>query len=139
MEDAMMAPVEDLNIVQEEIPEVLEKITKVYDVPSGMSCTDIGKAVESLTVVLGPDDDVPPPPEKDRTEKIEDGATSLTYKTMEDATTSVIPFRGIVRMITGASAHQEKVRTAYEMGLLRRAYLKGLGEAKGCTPPAAPQ
>ena len=42
--------------------------------------------------------------------------------------TSFLPFRGIIRKITGAESHQKKLATAYEAGKLRRAYLKGLAE-----------
>ena len=50
-----------------------------------------------------------------------------------------IPFRSIVREATGASAHERKLRAAFERGVARRAYLKGVGAQLGCAPPAAPE
>jgi len=49
-----------------------------------------------------------------------------------------IPFRGAVRYLTGAAKHDEYVQSAILAGSARRAYLKGLGEARGCKPPATP-
>ncbi|HEX5775342.1 MAG TPA: hypothetical protein VFX95_01555, partial [Caulobacteraceae bacterium] len=50
----------------------------------------------------------------------------------------VIPFRGWVRKLTGAERHDRLVGQAIHAGQVRRAYLKGLGEARGCNPPATP-
>ena len=53
-------------------------------------------------------------------------------------TQDVIPFRGWVRKLTGAEQHDKLVQSAIVAGGVRRAYLKGLGEARGCNPPATP-
>ena len=50
----------------------------------------------------------------------------------------VIPFRGWVRKLTGAERHDSLVQAAITAGGVRRAYLKGLGESRGCKPPATP-
>ena len=47
-----------------------------------------------------------------------------------------IPFRGVVRKLSGAESHDRLVQSAIIAGNVRRAYLKGLGEARGCMPPA---
>jgi hypothetical protein len=49
-----------------------------------------------------------------------------------------IPFRGWVRKLTGAEQHDRLVQAAIAAGAVRRGYLKGLGEARGCDPPATP-
>jgi hypothetical protein len=38
---------------------------------------------------------------------------------------------------TGAESHARKLAMAIITGTARRAYLKGLGQAEGCSPPAA--
>jgi hypothetical protein len=43
-----------------------------------------------------------------------------------------------VRKLTGAERHDKMVQAAILAGSVRRAYLKGLGETKGCNPPATP-
>jgi hypothetical protein len=50
----------------------------------------------------------------------------------------VIPFRSWVRKLTGAERHDKLVQQAIMAGAVRRGYLKGLGESKGCMPPATP-
>lgn len=50
----------------------------------------------------------------------------------------MIPFRGWVRKLTGAERYSRKVSAAIAAGAIRRAYLKGLGQAAGCEAPAAP-
>jgi hypothetical protein len=51
---------------------------------------------------------------------------------------SAIPYRGCVRRLSGAERHDRLVQAAIEAGAVRRGYLKGLGEARGCDPPATP-
>lgn len=51
----------------------------------------------------------------------------------------MIPFRGWVRKLTGAERYSRKVSAAIAAGAIRRAYLKGLGQAAGCAAPAAPR
>ena len=50
----------------------------------------------------------------------------------------LIPYRGIIREISGANKHEWEVRQAVAAGLMRRAYLKGLGQAADCPYPARP-
>jgi hypothetical protein len=50
-----------------------------------------------------------------------------------------IPFRSLVREATGASAHERRLRAAFQAGVARRSYLKGVGAQLGCAPPAAPE
>jgi len=49
---------------------------------------------------------------------------------------SFIPFRGILREVSGASEHQRRIRAAIQAGLARRGFLKGVGETHGCKYPA---
>jgi len=60
------------------------------------------------------------------------------YGLMAGAAEGVIPFRGWVRKLTGAERHDKLVANAIGAGRVRRAYLKGLGEARGCNPPGTP-
>src|SRR5690606_3851558 len=51
---------------------------------------------------------------------------------------SLIPFRGIIREITGANRHAYDFSQAIVAGLSRRAYLKGLGHEMNCDYPLRP-
>jgi len=55
-----------------------------------------------------------------------------------DAVGDLIPFRTVVRRLTGAEENAQEMRDALKAGDVRRAYLKGLGLERGCAYPAAP-
>ncbi len=52
---------------------------------------------------------------------------------------SFIPFRGVVREVSGAAGNERDARAAVMGGMVRRSYLKGLGEGRGCDYPARPK
>ena len=58
---------------------------------------------------------------------------------MRSAAEGVIPFRGWVRKLSGAERYSRDVAAAIAAGTIRRAYLKGIAQAGGCTAPAAPR
>jgi hypothetical protein len=63
-----------------------------------------------------------------------DTAADLLRGTAE----GVVPFRGWVRKLSGAERYAKEVAAAIAAGTIRRAFLKGLGQATGCPAPAAP-
>jgi hypothetical protein len=50
-----------------------------------------------------------------------------------------IPFDNYIRLLSGANRHDAHVLAAIQAGAIRRAYLKGLGEVRGCPSPAIPR
>ena len=54
------------------------------------------------------------------------------------AAESLLPFAGFVRTLSGAQKHDQLVIEVITAGSVRRGYLKGLGEAHRCAPPAVP-
>jgi len=137
--DAASTPLTDLNLQREEIPKLLADLRSAYEPIPAVTCAAIGKMVMDLTAILGADTDAPPPPEKSLADKAGEGAADLTLDTVSSTMSDFIPFRSLVREATGASAHDRRVRAAYERGVTRRAYLKGVGAQLGCAPPASPQ
>lgn len=135
--DAVLAPAEDLNIRREEIPQILIDLTAVYGPVSAEGCELIIEEVTALSAVLGPDEDVLKA-KASRSEKLGKGTADMALNAVEDASTGFIPFRSLVRRATGATAYEKKVRAAYQRGLLRRTYLKGVGAERGCPPPGSP-
>jgi hypothetical protein len=130
---AATQPLQDLNVVRAEIPPVLAASQKApYALPAERSCTALAEAVRALDAVLGADLDTR------ATERnpslIERGAGDALRNTAE----GVIPFRGWVRRLTGAERYSREVAAAIAAGTVRRAYLKGFGQAAGCAVPAAP-
>jgi hypothetical protein len=139
--DAVTAPLEDLNLKREQIPEILQDaVAKPYDLTGLDKCDAIAREVRKLDALLGKDFDEPPPPKDqsslaDKSGKV---ANDAAVGAVRGASRSIIPFRGLVRQMTGADAHAKEVDTAIQAGKVRRAYLKGVGMNKNCAPPAAP-
>lgn len=136
LKGAAEAPLRDLNMMRTKIPEVLlEAMADPYSrPPRGWKCPDLTGLVKPLDDALGADLDVPSKDEDDLLDKGRGGALGMAAGAASDA----IPFRGWVRKLTGAERHDRLVQAAITAGGVRRAYLKGLGEAKGCNPPATP-
>jgi hypothetical protein len=139
--DAMVAPLEDLNLRRQEIPEILVYAMRhTYDLKGLDSCAAIISEVERLNEVLGDDFDEPPAPEDDSTMTQKGGraAKKGAMGAVRGATRGIIPFRGVVRQMTGADKHEKELQRAIKAGTERRAYLKGIGMNRNCPPPAAP-
>ena len=132
--DVVAKPLEDANLKKDEIPAVLLRIkSKPYDTGGVATCAQIGKAIAELDGALGPDVDAPG-------NKDDDSRLQHLAKVGGDAILgSFIPGQGIIREVSGANAEKRKRLAAIEAGVIRRGYLKGMGLAKGCKPPAAPQ
>lgn len=139
--EAALAPLEDLNLRRTEIPAVLAAIETPYQPPADSSCTTLTNEISALNAVLGLDADIPPAEDdenEDRTQWAADRSADAALGAVASEARSLIPFRGLVREATGANSHAARVDRAYQYGVARRAYLKGLGQAGGCGWPAAP-
>jgi hypothetical protein len=91
--------------------------------------------VHALDAALGADLDTPPTPSNPGL--VERGG-DVAVGAVRSAAEGVVPFRGWIRKLTGAERYAKEVAAAIAAGTIRRAYLKGLGQAAGCTAPAAP-
>lgn len=136
LQGAATAPLRDLNVLRTKIPRVLlEAMADPYErPPRGARCPQLIELVRPLDDALGPDLDRIAVQDQDMMERSRETALGAAADLASDA----IPFRGWVRKLTGAERHDRLVRDAIFAGGVRRAYLKGLGEAKGCNPPATP-
>lgn len=137
--EAAMSPLEDVNLKRDKIPKRLQAIKNPYDIAASVTCAEIASEVRALDVILGRDWDIPPPDKAALKERAADGASTAFLDTVASEASGLIPYRGIVRTVSGANRHAKKVRKAYERGSHRRTFLKGLGHVKGCAYPAAPQ
>jgi hypothetical protein len=129
------APLRDLNVLRTKIPEVLlQALADPYERPASTKCGELIKLLKPLNDAMGADLDTPSVDQDDLLDKGKNSALGM----MAGAASDVIPFRGWVRKLTGAERHDHVVQAAIVAGAMRRGYLKGLGEAKGCNPPATP-
>lgn len=125
--DVIATPVSDLNLRKGEIPAMLTAaIADPYNVTGTKTCAQISRAVSDLDAVLGPDRDIP----MDRAERLSAGRVA------QSVVGSFIPFRGVIREISGANGQQRKIEDAVSAGTARRSFLKGYGQARGCAYPA---
>ncbi len=132
--DIAKSPLKDLNVEKETIPPVLQAaVKKPYTMAGIKTCADITTTINGLTAALGRDVDAPLPKGK-----TSDDATELAMAAGQSAVGSLIPGRGLVRQLSGAAAAEKKAKAAVFAGAVRRSFLKGVGLARGCKPPAAP-
>lgn len=138
---AAMTPLEDMGLRKRRIPDLLVQLAEnpYFPPPKPVKCDGVKKEMADLDMILGPDIDVPKAAlsaneeyAEAGTEMVQDAVVGLVRSQV-----NVIPFRSIVRRITGAESHEKAVAQAIEGGKLRRAYLKGLSQAKfgdSCLP-----
>ena len=140
MEKAAKAPLVDLNLLRGKIPEVLRTARHApYGLPADSGCEALGAAIQDLDRALGADLDR----RRGRNEAslLDKGAAAAgdaANDALKDLTTGWIPYRGWVRRLSGAERHSRALSEHIAAGMTRRAWLKGLGQAAGCVPPAAP-
>ncbi len=128
--DIASQPARDVGVDKKEVPEVLQKAVEApYAMPANARCAGINAAIVELNGVLGPDFGTGTENNENRTGKILE-ATGQTI------VNSLIPFRGLVREVSGAAPAQRRMEAAISTGLARRGFLRGLAKAKGCKPAA---
>lgn len=128
---AITQPLRDTRIKDEKIPEVLQLAASApYSSVNTRSCAAIAGEVRRLDQALGRDVDAPGVTKNERSE--------MAAVAARTAVNTLIPGLGIVRVITGADKQQRRVEAAVYGGSVRRAYLKGIGQARRCPVPAAP-
>lgn len=133
--DIASQPVEDVGLSKKEIPPALKEIVKnPYNLKNINTCSEIIDAVTKVDNALGPDFDAPKK-EKSKSEKREDTATSVAGSVVN----GIIPFRGLVRKISGAEDREKRYNQAVYAGVVRRSFLKGIGLQKRCKYPGRPR
>lgn len=124
VEQVVKTPVNDLGLDDIDIPDYLATLDDPYDA-APESCDALKAEVIMLTELLGEDLDVPEE-EAERREQLALNASSSAIGSI------LIPFRGVVRAISGAAGNERDARLAYQRGLVRRAYLKGMARPMRC-------
>jgi hypothetical protein len=134
-----VTPLNDLNLVRAKIPSVLLTAMKApYAPPVDPTCEGLAREIQSLDAALGADLDAPHAPDPSIVERGKTEAGAAVVGVVKSAAEALIPYRGWVRKLTGAERASRQVTKAIAAGIVRRAYLKGLGQARGCPPPATP-
>lgn len=126
-------PVRDVGLDKDEIPPVLQKaVENPYAPPASRTCAAFNRSLGELNAVLGDDFTVGATANENRSGKI----AEAVGKTIVN---SLIPFRGLVREISGAAPAERRLQAAVTAGVARRGYLRGMASAKSCKiAPIAP-
>lgn len=126
--DVATTPLSDLGLKKGEIPTLLIAAqTRPYDLTGMTRCSALTASVGQFDAILGEDIDITDP----------EGGTSAG-KVAQSAVGSLIPFRGLIREVSGANSQDRKLQLAIRAGMARRAFLKGVGLQRGCAYPARP-
>lgn len=122
--DAITQPLSDLNLRSKDIPLILETAQEApYDLSGIEGCGAVNDEIRRLEDVLGPDADAPPDKE---------GIINKGLKLGGKFLGGFIPFRGVVRQLSGANAERAKWQAAIYAGVARRSFLKGYARGLGC-------
>jgi hypothetical protein len=125
--DVALTPLSDLNLRKGEIPKLLlDAEDDPYTLAGMARCPQIAAAVGEFDAVLGDDIDVAQAKKQ----------SMSAGRVAQSVAGSFIPFRGVIREISGANSQERKVQAAIYAGTARRAFLKGVGQQRGCRYPA---
>ena len=125
--DVAATPIDDLNLRAKKVPEVLIAAQDApYSLRGLRTCAQFSHAITGLNAVLGDDIDVAQAK----------GQRVNTGRLAKSAIGSFIPFEGVIKEVSGANAHERSVQSAIYAGSVRRAFLKGVGQSRGCPYPA---
>ncbi len=134
VEEIPLQPLRDLNLDKKEIPPLLVDIgNHPYSAGGLTDCAVIAKAISDIDIMLGPDMDVP----REERSDIAKGADTAG-EMAQDIVGGLIPFRGLVREISGAKARERYLGELVMAAAVRRGFLKGIGLERGCESPARP-
>lgn len=125
--DVAATPIDDLNLRKKNVPDVLIAAQDApYSLRGMRTCAQFSRAITGLNAVLGDDIDVA----QAKGQRVNTGLLA------KSAIGSFIPFEGVIKEISGANAHERSVQSAIYAGSVRRAFLKGVGQTRGCPYPA---
>lgn len=128
--DAVSQPFRDLALLRSQTPPVLVQAAAApYAAPAPANCAGLTAEITALNDALGPDLDTLPAKGPGFAEDTAIAALGGLFK---------LPFRGVIRKVSGAERMEREKARAVLSGMVRRGYLKGLAGAAGCTlPPLA--
>lgn len=125
-EDLASRPAVDVGAKKTEIPEVLQQAAlNPYAATGTASCAQIKSGLSDLNEALGPDFESGDDTKENRAGKLaEAGGKTLVN--------GLVPFRGLVREISGAAPAERRLNAAISAGHARRGFLHGVAMARKC-------
>ncbi|WP_235524449.1 hypothetical protein [Caulobacter sp. Root655] len=119
-------PARDVGVMKREIPPILDKARQdPYSLKGLKTCKQLAAEVTDLNAVLGPDYTV-------GNELKENKAGKLAEAGGKTVVNAIIPFRGLVRELTGAAPADRRLNAALDAGYARRGFLRGVHAKQKC-------
>jgi hypothetical protein len=116
-------PVRDVGLAKTKTPPLLIEASRDPYGPAGTTtCRQIANSISDLSALIGPDYVSTAAPKKQ----------SLVKAGGQAVVNSLIPFRGIVREVSGAAPAERRYDAAVTAGFARRGFLRGLQRARKC-------
>lgn len=136
---AAVSPLNDLNVMQDEIPAALVAARlKPYAPPASPRCAAVLAEVRNLDLVLGADVDAPRVADgAGLAERGADAVGDAAVDAFRSAVENLVPFRGWIRRLSGAAERDREVAASIAAAMARRAFLKGFAAARACGSPAS--
>ena len=122
-------PARDVGVMKRQIPPILVTAQEdPYSLKGLKTCKQLAAEVTSLNEVLGPDYVVGNELKENRAGKLAEAGGKTVINT-------IIPFRSIVRELTGAAPADRRMNAAVDAGLARRGFLRGVHAKQKCRTP----
>lgn len=129
---AAATPLRDVGLLRPDVPEALKDLNYPYapTEPRG-DCAAVATEIAGMDALLGPES-YQPDEESGIGTRATQAAGNYAVSTVADAAADVLPYRGWVRRLSGASKAERKAAAAYAMGEQRRTFLRGYAAGLGC-------
>lgn len=127
--DAMQQPFRDISWMREDPPEILKHaVLEPYRLAEEIQCEEIMSEIIALDLLLGPDVDE---------YEVDEQSGGDAFGLAADAVASFIglPFRGVLRWVSGADEREKVLADAILSGVARRSFLKGAARGSRCAQP----
>ena len=128
---AAATPLRDMNLVRDRIPPQLRALQDPFGYTESTGCrawaTEIGQLQQALTTQAGQ------PVGYRRDARTWTGLSgNVRDVTVASVAGSVLPYRGVVRQLSGAAAHAQRAQVDGQRARYRIGYLVGMGRAHRC-------
>lgn len=120
------SPARDVGIAKTVIaPVLLRAAQNPYSTSGTASCAAIASGIRSLSAALGTDFST-------RVAKRDDRVGHLAEAGGQSLVNGLVPFRSLVREVSGAASAERRRNAAISAGYARRGFLRGVAMARKC-------
>jgi hypothetical protein len=119
-------PARDVGVSRRAIPPPLQKAAQdPYNLKGLKRCPQLAAEIAQLNGVLGADYHAGEAYQENRVAKLAEAGGRTVVN-------SILPFRSLVREVSGAAPADRRLRAASNAGFARRGFLRGVFVARGC-------